>query len=74
MQSSTVAAKRKHVLVLSFADGTMLRAEGRVVWGWHLDREGNEAVYGMEFTDVSETNRAALATAFETSSFGSMHL
>jgi hypothetical protein len=74
MQSSALALKKRHELVLSFPGGNLLEAEGRVAWGKPLDREGSEAVYGMEFTALSDTNRAALVTAFETSSFGPMDL
>lgn len=72
MQSSPLASKQEHQLVLSFVDGSMLRAEGRIAWGKPLDREGGEAVYGMEFTDMADGQRAALVTAFGTASFGPM--
>jgi hypothetical protein len=74
MQSTALASKGRHEVILSFPDGNVLEVEGRVAWGKPLDREGSEAVYGMEFTDLSDKNRVALATAFETSSFGPMDL
>lgn len=74
MQSTSLESKSRHELILSFPDGHVLEAGGSVAWGKPLDREGKEAVYGVEFTELSDTNRAALAIAFETSSFGPMDL
>ena len=69
VQSSEFAVKQKIEIVLSFADGKMLEATGRVVWGKPLDREGRSAVYGMEFTDLPGKSRTNLTAALDSPAF-----
>ena len=69
VQSSEFSMKRNLDIVLSFADGKMLEATGRVVWGEPLDREGAAAVYGMEFTALSDKNKANLTAALDSPAF-----
>lgn len=69
VQSGEFAMKRDVDIVLSFADGKMLKATGRIVWEKPFAREGGQAAYGLEFTELSDTSRASLDIALESPSF-----
>lgn len=69
MQMSGVSARRGIHVMLSFSNGEMLDAGGRVVWSKPLDADGSQAQYGIEFTELSESKRETLRTILESPAF-----
>lgn len=69
LQSSELAATRELEVALTFPDGYLLEATGRIVWSKDFDRTSGYAVYGLEFTELSPKGKAQLDAALESSSF-----
>ncbi len=69
VQTGEVCTRRGIHMMLSFSDGEMLEASGRVVWSKPLKADGSQALYGIEFTGLSESKRETLRTIFDSPAF-----
>ncbi len=56
-------------MMLSFCNGEMLEASGRVVWSKPLEADGSQTLYGIEFTGLSEGKRETLRTILDSPAF-----
>lgn len=68
IQTSNFSAKSDLSMVLSFTDGAMVEASGRVAWSTPPDAS-SQTVTGVEFTQLSEAHRKSLHAALDDSSF-----
>ena len=69
VQTGEVCTRRGIHMMLSFSDGEMLEASGRVVWSKPLEADGSQALCGIEFTGLSEGKRETLRTILDAPAF-----
>ncbi len=69
VQTGEVYTRRGIDMMLSFSDGEMLEASGRVVWSEPLKADGSQALCGIEFTGLSEGKRETLRTILDAPDF-----
>ena len=69
VQTGDVCSRRSIQLMLSFSDGEMLEANGRVVWSKPVTADGSQALCGIEFTGLPEGIRETLRTKLDSTLF-----
>ena len=69
VQTGKVSTRRGIHMMLSFSNGEMLEASGRAVWSKPLKADGSQALYGIEFTGLSEGKRETLRSILDSPAF-----
>ncbi len=69
LQMGEMSTRRGIHVMLSFANGEMLGANGRVVWSKPLKADGSQALFGIEFTGLPENKRETLRTLLDSPAF-----
>ena len=69
IQTREVSTRRTIHVMLSFANGEMLDANGRVVWSKPLSDADSPALFGIEFMELNESKRDALRSILDSSAF-----
>ena len=69
VQTGDVYTRRDIHMMLSFSDGAMLEASGRVVWSELFEADGRQALCGIEFTGLSKRKRETLRTILNSTAF-----
>ena len=69
VQMGEMSARRGIHVMLSFSNGEMLDASGRVVWSKPLKADGSQMLFGIEFTGLPEDKRETLRTILDSTAF-----
>ena len=69
VQMGEMSTRRGIHVMLSFSNGEMLDASGRVVWSKPLKADGSQMLFGIEFTGLPEDKRETLRTILDSPAF-----
>ena len=69
VQAGEIWTQRGIHVMLSFSDGDMLEARGRIVWSQPLDAAGIQGLFGIEFTELADRHRKTIRNLLDSQAF-----